>query len=141
MFVVILDTHVDPLTSAINCRHNNADGPVNEILKYQSFSYYLIFRHRILPFINKNVKMIQCQSISMRSPDKMTMCIAYCLMHRSVTFDFEFAFGMKPSDITFCLCLTAHASTWLISYHISPWQTMPKWDLIELFILNKVQRQ
>ena len=28
---------------------------------------------------------------------------SYCLMHRSVTFDFQFAFGMKPSDITFAL--------------------------------------
>ena len=52
------------------------------------------------------------------------------LTHRSVTFDLNCALGMKRSDITFCLCLTAHACTWLISYHINPWQTMPKWDLI-----------
>ena len=26
---------------------------------------------------------------------------AYCLMHRSVTFDFQFALSIKPSDITF----------------------------------------
>ena len=25
----------------------------------------------------------------------------YCLMHRSVTFDFEFVLGIKPSDVTF----------------------------------------
>ena len=62
----------------------------------------------------------------------------YCLMHQSVTFDFHFALGMKPSDITSSPCLTAHASTWLISNHISPWHTMSKWDSIELLILNKV---
>ena len=36
-------------------------------------------------------------------------------MHVSVTFDFLFAVGLKPSDITFWPCLTAHACTWLIS--------------------------
>ena len=41
----------------------------------------------------------------------------YCLMHRSVTctFDFQFAFGIEPSDIepsdiTSSPCLTAHAT-------------------------------
>ena len=27
--------------------------------------------------------------------------ISYCLMHRSVNFDFQFAIGIKPSDIIF----------------------------------------
>ena len=43
------------------------------------------------------------------------------LMNQSVTFYFYFALGIKPSDITFSACLTAHASTWLISNHFSPY--------------------
>ena len=39
----------------------------------------------------------------------------YCLMHRSVTFDFCFAVGMKPSDITLWPWLATHASTGLTS--------------------------
>ena len=35
-----------------------------------------------------------------------------CLMHRSVTFDFQFELGIKPSGITFCPCLTASAKQW-----------------------------
>ena len=38
-----------------------------------------------------------------------TQVSAYCLMHRSVTFHFDFTVGMKPSDITFWPCLTAHS--------------------------------
>ena len=37
---------------------------------------------------------------------------SYCLMHRSVTFDFEFVLGIKPSDVTFWPCLTARAKQW-----------------------------
>ena len=55
-------------------------------------------------------------------------------------FWLSLAFGMKPSDITFWPCLTTYASTWLISYHISPWHTMSKWDSIELLIVNKVKQ-
>ena len=35
--------------------------------------------------------------------------LSYCQTHRSVTYEFYFALGIKPSDITFCPCLTAHA--------------------------------
>ena len=50
----------------------------------------------------------------------------YGLLSRSVTFDFHFTLGIKPSDIMSLPCLTAHASTWLISNHISTYHTMPK---------------
>ena len=44
---------------------------------------------------------------------------AYCLMQRSVTFDFQFALGIDPSDITSPPCLTAHASNWLITRKVN----------------------
>ena len=55
----------------------------------------------------------------------------YCLLHRSVKFDFQLALCIEPCDITTSPCLTACASTWLISNHISPWHRMLKWDSIE----------